>query len=901
MLLVQIDANDKATVKLKNLGKQSNKTKVELLGVGDVLTKVFGAAALYVGVRRVGDALMYAAKNANEYQLALKKIEVIGEVASNKLTAFDIDIKNLAKTTEFGATAIAQGALEVIKMGASVDQTKEILPNALNLATFAGEDFMWTAQNMMNVMKAFQIETTSSAYVSDVMATALNKTSLNLKGLMEGYTYSAAIASNLNYSFEETTALLGFLSDIGIKGSLSGTSLKNAMLKLLDPTESVAGALKNVNMSGMRLVDILELLDKSGLSVQQMLKQFDLRALPAALAIGDNAERIKDLINILDGNGEITGAAKRGAEEIRKAYALMWKKLQNVFELSGVAINEAFGTAQGDLIDVLILKITEFTDYVIKNKTEIQSFSKKAIDVLSKALDWLSVAIKAASDHWRLFLFGLGLAAIGKLTIFMISLGKAITGTATSLLTLNAGLSATVKITSVIKNFNLILLAVEGLAIGITTLIEKWDQWLDRTSEKFSTTVHTPEMLKRVSEIRDAYISLNKEKERYGDVSDFKLDMIGDSKYREAKLYLESLKAGFKKDFNAPLLVKDFKATDMWYQNMNKYIPKSSMTFDPLEVNPKPIGAGAGAGAGAGTQGDLGKWLTDLEAMSNLETTFLNLVKDAKEGEIKSRLEAIDVEIEGLEKIRDAKLKYIEESKQKWDEYNQMIKEEQLWLVGATADAFVNGSSLFMTISDVKTQRTIDNLNLEMSALEERYAKEDSLAQEQSAIDLAIEKKRTKERKKIQDELDAKKEEMAKRDAKRRIIEATANALVAGVNTLAQSPGSGWGRIAQAMAVFALATQWVDTLVSASSGYRDGTDNFDNETSDSRLAKVSKGEMIVRARDVKKAGGPDKIRGLINRNPSSGRGEITVNIESFYGSRTFVREIASTLKEELRL
>ena len=101
-------------------------------------------------------------------------------------------------------------------MGFEGSKLEKILPNALDLATYAGEDLTFTAINLGRVLNAFGKDADQVLNVANAMGRVLNLTALDFKDFIEAMSYSAPVAKNLGYSFEETAAMIGLLSNRSI-------------------------------------------------------------------------------------------------------------------------------------------------------------------------------------------------------------------------------------------------------------------------------------------------------------------------------------------------------------------------------------------------------------------------------------------------------------------------------------------------------------------------------------------------------------------------------------------------------------------------------------------------------------------------------------------------------------
>jgi TP901 family phage tail tape measure protein len=949
MILVKLLANDKASVAVAHLGKTAKSTEVRLLTMGDAIKAVFGAATAYIGIYQLGNALFNVSKQANEFELALRKIKVIGGQSNEEMKEFNTIAKQLADTTEYSATEIAMAGLEISKMGYDVNKTKEMLPDALNLATFASEDLQYSAVNMVRVMNAFTKQSLTATKVSDVFATALNKTSLNAKDLMEGFTYVAPIADTMGYSFEETTALLGFLSDISIMASHGGTTLKNTMLKLLDPTGKVGEALEGVNLDGMSLTKVLGILNDKGVSVQALFKQFDIRALTGALAIGGNTEHIQGLINLLTDAGKTAGTAARGAAEMRQAFTLLWKNLASQVGLAGIALNEAFGSEQKTLIDNLKDSVKDFTTYITNNKEEIQAFGKRFNEVLKTMLSIGSTSIKLVTQNLGFLTTSLGLLSFLKITSQVELFSRGLKNTNKNLDGVTKGLPKNTSAFSLwTTQVTASILVAEGLNSVIQQLIKNWDNWITKSSENFSKNSNSKQMLDDLKRAKDLYEELDESKALFdshkemlqgpsstmGLISISSVERENDIVQRNQKLLDEFIKS--REEFygmrGANSEASWFKTRERVIQNWsnlrniiketNKELSTETPDLDKIprndgdtdeekrkniidklkdkgifgELEAKMRESSAYFVKRGGEEGLIYQLYfgeDGPQGIRRIEDGLDEVVNKIKESGEEAAQDASDVRIAPIvDRMKDLAENGLKGLIQRF----QDSKDNIMSVFDSITSASVSMSDIFINVSNKKTENEISNLEKEQQTLEDKYKAEDALGEEHTQFELMRERKRTAERKKLEDELDKKKTELEKREKKRQIIQSSVNAGAAAVSTLVNTPSGPFGKIAAAASVFAIAMGYI----AAMSSYRSGTYNAEgNGTSDSNWARISKGEGVISARNMERLGGPDRVKQLIDYSGNKGSTQVNLNINKFYGSKIFARELVPYIKQEL--
>ena len=130
--------------------------------------------------------------------------------------------------------------------------TQEVLasmPQAMKLAVGVGEDLDKTTELLISTVKSFDMSFEDSPKILDVFANSVAKSMATVEKLQVSFARVAPVAKNAGVSFEETTAILSKLYDLGLKGSNAGTVLGNVMTRLTTFTDQSTKALEKAGLS----------------------------------------------------------------------------------------------------------------------------------------------------------------------------------------------------------------------------------------------------------------------------------------------------------------------------------------------------------------------------------------------------------------------------------------------------------------------------------------------------------------------------------------------------------------------------------------------------------------------------------------------------------------------------
>lgn len=272
---------------------------------------------------------------------------VLGKAQSSAFPGLTEEAKKLGATTAFTATQAAEAMENLARSGQSPKEILSSIGPVLAAAAAEGMDLGTAADIVASNLKAFSLGAGEAARVADTLAYVSAKTNTNMSGLQEGLKFVGPIAAGMKIPIESAAASLGVLADVGLKGSLAGTGLKNALLKIASSAKD--GKVKvgkysaeirktadgGVNLEGTMLTIVQQLAKiKDPLKrTSAGMKLLGLRGQGAASAFAAlNDEKIQTLFN------DLKGKAKGSAAEMAK---MRLDNLKGDFTLLSSAVDGA--------------------------------------------------------------------------------------------------------------------------------------------------------------------------------------------------------------------------------------------------------------------------------------------------------------------------------------------------------------------------------------------------------------------------------------------------------------------------------------------------------------------------------------------------------------------------------
>jgi TP901 family phage tail tape measure protein len=294
--------NDASDQTMRASGRVSNASQImvgALRQVGVVAVDAFLKAGR-AAVGFVADSV----KAAGNFQQGMSVLQAVTSATDAQMAALQktaIALGNDITLPATSATDAAEAMTELAKAGLSVEQAMDAAKGTLQLATAAEVDNARAAQIVAGALNAFHMEGSQAVQVADLLAAAANASSASMTDLSQGLQQGGFMFNATGQKVDDLVASLAILTNVGLTGSDAGTALKNAMTRLINPTDGAAQLMERLGInvfdaSGKMLPfrEIIGILDTalSGLSEQERL---------SALSTIFLSDGMKAMIPLIDG------------------------------------------------------------------------------------------------------------------------------------------------------------------------------------------------------------------------------------------------------------------------------------------------------------------------------------------------------------------------------------------------------------------------------------------------------------------------------------------------------------------------------------------------------------------------------------------------------------------------
>jgi TP901 family phage tail tape measure protein len=228
-------------------GAMSNIVTGAFRQVGAIITNVLASA-----VRAVGSWLKDSVGVAGDFEQTLNVLGATSGATAAELQQVSKRAVELGADLTLPATSAqdaAQVMLELSKAGLSVQDSMDAAKGALQLAAAAQVDGARAAEIMAGALNAFELPATDATRIADLLAAGANASSASMTDLAQGLNQAGFAFHAAKMPVEDLITSLAQLTNVGLTGSDAGTALKNALMRLMNPTKKAAALMASLGFS----------------------------------------------------------------------------------------------------------------------------------------------------------------------------------------------------------------------------------------------------------------------------------------------------------------------------------------------------------------------------------------------------------------------------------------------------------------------------------------------------------------------------------------------------------------------------------------------------------------------------------------------------------------------------
>ena len=440
------EARLRLTADSRQLDSTLKRSRASVVGLGLAFTGI--------GLATTG-AFAKSVQIFGEYEQSMAQVRAVSGATEDQFKALDSIAREMGRTTVFTARESAQALSFMSMAGLEAEQSIAALPDVLNLAAAGQLELGQSADIVTNVMAGYGIEADRVTHAVDVLTKGFTSANTDLVQLGEAFKLGGPVAKAAGLSFEETAAALSLMGNAGFQATLSGTALRGAITRLLNPTDENRKLLEQYGVEVLdsegkmrSLVEIMRQFEGVGLTAADAMAIFGQRAGPAMLALLEQGSgALEELtFEMLNAAGTADRIARTQLDTFQGDITLLKSALEGL----ALGIGAVLVPALRDLLAPTTELIQRFTAWSEQNPD------------LTKRLVFLGVAIAGLA-----LVFGTLLLAVG-----IMATGLAALASGPVILIIGAFAALVAGIGVAIWNFDSLRSAVDAVAPHFTELRE---------------------------------------------------------------------------------------------------------------------------------------------------------------------------------------------------------------------------------------------------------------------------------------------------------------------------------------------------------------------------------------------------------------------------------------------
>ncbi|MGI6702046.1 MAG: phage tail tape measure protein [Christensenellales bacterium] len=225
----------KIAADISSLSKGFKEAQSKLESLSDNLGNIGGMLSLKVTAPLV--MLGKTALNtAADFEQSMANAASVSGASSEELERMTLLARVMGKETVFSASQAADAMYYMASAGYKVEQMENSIAAVLNLAAATQSELAFTTEVVIATLNQFQLDSSEAERVTNVFAAAIGNSQATLDKLKISLGYVGPVANSLGWELEEAAGALSILYNAGYDGSTAGTSLRQALVSLMNPT-----------------------------------------------------------------------------------------------------------------------------------------------------------------------------------------------------------------------------------------------------------------------------------------------------------------------------------------------------------------------------------------------------------------------------------------------------------------------------------------------------------------------------------------------------------------------------------------------------------------------------------------------------------------------------------------
>lgn len=336
-VFIQIGANNAPLQRdLKDTDRIMKNFRSTVVSIGGPLAGAFA----------IGSIVQNAVTTITSFEQAVADLSSITGKSASQMDKLVESAIQIGAVSSFSASQVVGLQTELAKLGFS---ESEILDSTKAIGDFSvavGTDAASAAALGGAALRSFGLDASEAEGVMNTLAVATVKSALDFSKLQTALPYVGTAAQQMGLSIEKTTAILGLLSDRGVRAETAGTSLRDILLDSAKSGLTFEESLSRVANSQDKLKTATELFGKSSAGAAVIIAEngSQLNRLEASITNADGSlkKMTDERLNTVNGRLEI-------AKSSWEAFVLSVDKGDGIFSRAAKKTLDIFADLLDDL------------------------------------------------------------------------------------------------------------------------------------------------------------------------------------------------------------------------------------------------------------------------------------------------------------------------------------------------------------------------------------------------------------------------------------------------------------------------------------------------------------------------------------------------------------------------
>ena len=354
----------------------------------------------------MGMPLYQGLKTFGEFDSQMRLIERITSSTTNQMNRLRDAANRVNEARPATLGDVSSGMLSLARMGLNADEIEKSILPVVNLDIATGANNLGSSAAIAAAaMRSFNLPAEDMARITDILTAGANGSAQELIDLGEALKYASSTAAIAKEDLAEVVAMTGILANLGVKGSMAGTAIRNAFVRIALPEKQEllrSLGVETINpMSGdlRPMADIMLDYYKATRTMsnpQQIAladEIFGVRGMLGGIGLSRSPEDLEKMINTVR---NANGLANETADYMMQGPLGKFQQLLGTLETGLNKLGEAVAPIANKYMEDIIKKVKYLTEiWIPANHDTIESYTKLVANILKLGVVLAGAALAA--------------------------------------------------------------------------------------------------------------------------------------------------------------------------------------------------------------------------------------------------------------------------------------------------------------------------------------------------------------------------------------------------------------------------------------------------------------------------------------------------------------------------